>query len=77
MWMQEKKALQPFFARSAVYISFDRGEGVREYIGELSAVIDTIFKGYQGGKIRREKQILLVVQIYLGKKKSPNKIARS
>lgn len=58
--MDAEVALQPFFARLAAYISFDREEGDRRYIEKCSVVTAMMFKGYWGGKIRREKQILLV-----------------
>lgn len=53
-------ALQPVFARHAARISFDREGGARRYIENCNVVIARMFKGYQRGKIRREKQILLV-----------------
>lgn len=68
---RKKKKLYNHFLQEVQFMFhlIEERESEREsYIGELSAVIDIMFKGYQGGKIRREKQILLVVQIYLGKK---------
>lgn len=55
--MDAEGALQPFFARHAAYISLDRD---RRYIEKCSVVTAMMFKGYWGGKIRGEKQILLV-----------------
>lgn len=49
-----------FFCRPEAYISFHRKKGDRRCIEKHSVVTAMVFKGYWGGKIRREKQILLV-----------------
>lgn len=61
-------ALQPFFCRPEAYISFHGEEGDRRCIEKQSVVTAMVFKGYCGGKIRREKQILLVWIDFFGKK---------
>lgn len=58
--MGAKVALQPSFARNAVSISFDREEGDRRHIENCRVAAAMMFKEYQGRKITREKQILLV-----------------
>lgn len=53
-------ALQPVFVRHAACISFDREGGAKRCIENCSVDIARMFRRYQRGKIRREKQILLV-----------------
>lgn len=54
MWMQEQ-LYNHFFCRPEAYISFHREKGDRRCIEKHSVVTAMVFKGYWGGKIRREK----------------------
>lgn len=71
-----RSSFTTIFCRPEAYISFHREEGDRRCIEKHSVVTAMVFKGYCWGKIRREKQILLVWIDFWGGK-NPHKILRA